>query len=95
MIKTQTDGAPVQGSRQTLQCDGAEGRTSINWFKDGNPLSTVANKYTLLRNGQKLRIENLAKSDSGLYQCGVIKPHGDRDGFQLEVHCEYYQLIDN
>ena len=66
-----TDTRPVEGTRVYLSCfvDGKPTPT-ISWTVNGSPLNTSRNSRVSLRNENKqLTIMNLARTDSGEYQC--------------------------
>ncbi|CAN0411568.1 unnamed protein product [Lampetra planeri] len=72
-VVTARIGLPVQ-----LHCWVAGNvRPSIEWLKDGRPISEQSRRYTVLSNGT-LQVADVLQSDSGLFTCRVTTARGTK-----------------
>ncbi|XP_059827138.1 HEPACAM family member 2-like [Hypanus sabinus] len=63
--------APQIGENVTLQCSAQKGnRIQYSWYRCDLPLSSEMN-YHLTKNNKSLTIQNVQKSDVGIYRCKV------------------------
>lgn len=79
-------------SELTWRCESiGKPRATYTWYKNSQPLQPVAGKLEIVANVMK--INSLAESDMGMYQCGAHNVHGTTfSNAQLRVLCKLILL---
>ncbi|XP_061108157.1 carcinoembryonic antigen-related cell adhesion molecule 1 [Conger conger] len=83
-------GLPIDDKKFTLVCEINGQANSIQWLRDGRPLS-ADNRTVFSADNSSLTFTPVLRSDDGIYQCEAYNAvtNGTSPGYQLLVNCEY------